>query len=242
MNSEVWICLDTEERSLPFALAAAGYDVWMGNSCRKKKSVHSGPNSPKFCDFSIDEARHLWFHWIHLRKDEGIYIGHSAGFSCLEHSSEIIHPKLNDQVKVFIGLTPALSLTGLAAPRVDGLMKLRMSSDFAFFYLPLLMFIHGPLYSSYFFGRKSITGPSVFNSAFLKYNDSVISPSPPPTHRMRFPTKNITTPIVLIWGNEDSLVDIEKNEAAHQRGWAIWYEHLDLLWGKDTDKDVIPIA
>jgi lysosomal acid lipase/cholesteryl ester hydrolase len=131
MNSEVWICLDTEERSLPFVLVAAGYDVWMGNNRGNKyskKSVHSGPNSSKFWDFSIDE-----FAWhdipdsieyiLETTKVSSIgYIGFSQG-TAQAFAALSIHPKLNDKVKVFIGLAPALSPTGLAAPLVDGLMK-----------------------------------------------------------------------------------------------------------------------
>lgn len=60
----------------------------------------------------------------------------------------------------------------------------------------------------------------------------------------RFPTRNIVTPIVLLYGDCDSLVDI--NQMLHElpahttsirlRG----YEHLDVIWGKDVDEDVIP--
>lgn len=30
MNSEIWVCLTSEERCLPFALVEAGFDVWLG--------------------------------------------------------------------------------------------------------------------------------------------------------------------------------------------------------------------
>lgn len=60
----------------------------------------------------------------------------------------------------------------------------------------------------------------------------------------RFPTRNITTPIVLMYGGVDSLVDIDvmlnelpdhtiAEEVPH-------YEHLDFLWARDVDKLVIP--
>lgn len=29
MNSEVWVCLTDEERTLPFVLVEKGYDVWV---------------------------------------------------------------------------------------------------------------------------------------------------------------------------------------------------------------------
>lgn len=61
----------------------------------------------------------------------------------------------------------------------------------------------------------------------------------------RFPTRNIVTPIVLLYGDSDSLVDIDqmvRELPTHSitvtplHG----YEHLDILWGKDVHRDVIP--
>lgn len=62
-----------------------------------------------------------------------------------------------------------------------------------------------------------------------------------------FPTRNIATSIVLLYGDTDSLVDIDtmlaalppskdRVEVRRLHG----YEHLDVIWGKDVDKDVIP--
>ncbi|KAG0708578.1 Alpha/Beta hydrolase protein [Suillus ampliporus] len=59
-----------------------------------------------------------------------------------------------------------------------------------------------------------------------------------------FPTKNIVTSIVLLYGDRDSLVDIKtmlKELPDHTTVKRLaGYEHLDILWGKDVDKDVIP--
>ncbi|PKS09175.1 hypothetical protein jhhlp_003789 [Lomentospora prolificans] len=60
----------------------------------------------------------------------------------------------------------------------------------------------------------------------------------------RYPTRNIKTPIVLVYGGSDSLVDIKvmlkelppqtvATEIPH-------YEHLDFLWGRDIDRQVFP--
>lgn len=60
----------------------------------------------------------------------------------------------------------------------------------------------------------------------------------------KFPTKNISTPIVLMYGGADSLVDIDvmlnalpdhtiAEEVAH-------FEHLDFLWAREVDQLVIP--
>ena len=61
----------------------------------------------------------------------------------------------------------------------------------------------------------------------------------------RFPTRNIETPILWLYGTRDSLVDIEAMiSSLPARGTRMrkldGYEHLDVLWGKDIDKDVFP--
>ncbi|KAI5789655.1 lysosomal acid lipase/cholesteryl ester hydrolase [Peziza echinospora] len=60
----------------------------------------------------------------------------------------------------------------------------------------------------------------------------------------KFPTRNITTPVVLVWGGSDSLVDINimlKELPAHTVAKGIpHYEHLDMLWANDVDKLVHP--
>lgn len=60
----------------------------------------------------------------------------------------------------------------------------------------------------------------------------------------RFPTRNIVTPIVLLWGDSDSLVDINlmlRELPSHTTSIRLpGYEHLDILWGKNVDEDVIP--
>ncbi|KAF3940584.1 hypothetical protein ABW19_dt0208958 [Dactylella cylindrospora] len=60
----------------------------------------------------------------------------------------------------------------------------------------------------------------------------------------KFPTKNISAPVVLVYGGSDSLVDIGvmmselpghtvAKEVPH-------YEHLDFLWGDEVDRLVVP--
>jgi len=60
----------------------------------------------------------------------------------------------------------------------------------------------------------------------------------------RFPTRNIRTPIVLVYGGSDSLVDIKvmmKELPAHTVAQEVpHYEHLDFLWASDVDKTVFP--
>lgn len=60
----------------------------------------------------------------------------------------------------------------------------------------------------------------------------------------RFPTRNIVTPIVLLYGDNDSLVDIGqmlRELPAHTTSVRLrGYEHLDVIWGENVDEDVIP--
>lgn len=60
----------------------------------------------------------------------------------------------------------------------------------------------------------------------------------------KFPTRNIKTPIVLVYGGSDSLVDIKimlKELPQHTQAKEVpHYEHLDFLWASDVDKLVFP--
>ncbi|KAF2279796.1 lysosomal acid lipase/cholesteryl ester hydrolase precursor [Westerdykella ornata] len=86
------------------------------------------------------------------------------------------------------------------------------------------------------------------NGVFQMYDDE--APNPIVSNRSKyykvakFPTKNIRTPIVLVYGGSDSLVDIKvmlaelprhtiAKEIAH-------YEHLDFLWASSIDELVFP--
>jgi lysosomal acid lipase/cholesteryl ester hydrolase len=85
------------------------------------------------------------------------------------------------------------------------------------------------------------------------YDDDMYIPAlrpsehtPRPGYRpAKFPTRNIATNIVILYGDVDSLVDIDSMrhelpehhlDIRRLRG----YEHLDVLWGKNVHVDVIP--
>ncbi|KAJ4314788.1 cholesterol esterase [Neodidymelliopsis sp. IMI 364377] len=86
------------------------------------------------------------------------------------------------------------------------------------------------------------------NGVFQMYDDE--APSPMTSNRSKyykvakFPTRNIKTPIVLVWGGSDSLVDINvmlKELPRHTIAKEIpHYEHLDFLWAESVDKLVFP--
>jgi lysosomal acid lipase/cholesteryl ester hydrolase len=108
-----------------------GFDVWLGNNRGNKyskKSLHHGPNSIKFWDYSIDD-----FAWHDIpdtiqyildatRAGSISYIGFSQG-TAQAFAALSIHPQLNEKVKVFIALAPAMRPLGLATSIVDGLVK-----------------------------------------------------------------------------------------------------------------------
>ncbi|KAF7315223.1 Triacylglycerol lipase [Mycena indigotica] len=296
MNSEVWVCLTAAERSLPFVLVEQGFDVWLGNNRGNKyskKSIHHGPNSSKFWDYSIDD-----FAWhdipdsinyiLDCTKAKTLsYVGFSQG-TAQAFAALSIHPQLNEKVNVFIALAPAMSPAGLAASVVDGLMKASPTLIFLFFgrksilssatmwqsilYPPIFaktidtslrwlfnwhshnisthqkIAAYAHLYS--FASTKSVVHwfQIMRNGQFQMYDDDVQSPimhtSVSSYRPARFPTRNIVTPIVLCYGDSDSLVDIDVM-VSQLPGHTVCrrlhgYEHLDILWGKDVDVDVIP--
>ena len=63
-------------------------------------------------------------------------------------------------------------------------------------------------------------------------------------HPAPFPTRNISTPILLLYGTHDSLVHIDimlSQLPDHTVAKPILgYEHVDILWGRDVDKLVLP--
>ncbi|KAF9268726.1 triacylglycerol lipase [Marasmius fiardii PR-910] len=296
MNSEVWVCLTAEDRALPFVLVEQGFDVWLGNNRGNKyskKSIHHGPNTTNFWDFSIDD-----FAWhdipdsiayiLDITKAPKVsYVGFSQG-TAQAFAALSIHPQLNEKINVFIALAPALSPAGLAASIVDGLMKSSPTLMFLFFgrksilssatmwqavlYPPLFTRVidlaliwmfnwHGKniaatqkiaayahLYS-YASVKSVVHWFQIMRSGeFLMYDDDIMSPvmrtSVSSYRPARFPTKNILTPIVLLYGDTDSLVDIDvmtKELPKHTEARRLsGYEHLDILWGEDVDRDVIP--
>ncbi|EME45143.1 hypothetical protein DOTSEDRAFT_71002 [Dothistroma septosporum NZE10] len=87
------------------------------------------------------------------------------------------------------------------------------------------------------------------NGNFQMFDDEVTSPTSFSTGSKyykvaKFPTRNIKTPIVLVYGGSDSLVDINvmlKELPKHTIAKCVpKYEHLDLLWASDVDKLVFP--
>ena len=84
---------------------------------------------------------------------------------------------------------------------------------------------------------------------FQMYDDDVQAPlslaSPERYYKVaKFPTRNIKTPIVLVYGGSDSLVDIKVMLAELPRHTTAreipHFEHLDFLWAQDVRQLVFP--
>ncbi|KAM0333494.1 hypothetical protein ACHAQA_002157 [Verticillium albo-atrum] len=297
MNSEVWVCLTDAERCLPFVLVEQGYDVWLGNNRGNKyskKSVKHSPTSLEFWNFSIDEFA---FHDIPdsisyiletTRQESLSYIGFSQG-TAQAFATLAIHPKLNEQVNVFIALAPAMSPAGLSNGIVDALVKASPQVLFLLFgrrsilssatmwqsilYPPIfvklidygLTFLFNWRTKNIALSQKLAAYPHLYsftstksvvhwfqiirNKSFQMYDDDVqqhmsLNTSSKYTKVAKYPTRNIKTPIVLVYGGSDSLVDIKvmlrelppqtvATEIPH-------YEHLDFLWARDVEHQVFP--
>jgi lysosomal acid lipase/cholesteryl ester hydrolase len=200
-----------------------------------------------------------------------------------------VHPKLNDQVNVFIALAPAMSPAGLSNGVVDALVKASPQVLFLLFGRRSILssatmwesLLYPPLFTklidlglSFLFNwrtqnisasQKLAAYPHLYSftstksvvhwfqiirtKSFQMYDDDVHPPvlltsSSKYTKVARYPTRNIRTPVVLVYGGSDSLVDIKAmlrelpaqtvaNEIPH-------YEHLDFLWARDVDEQVFP--
>ena len=87
------------------------------------------------------------------------------------------------------------------------------------------------------------------NGTFQMYDDEVQAPLSVTNGSKyykpaKYPTRNIRTPIVLLYGGSDSLVDIKvmlKELPRHTVATEIpHYEHLDFLWAADVHRLVYP--
>jgi lysosomal acid lipase/cholesteryl ester hydrolase len=260
-----------------------------------KKSIHSSPTSLKFWNFSIDEFA---FHDIpdsigYILETTGqqslSYIGFSQG-TAQAFASLAVHPKLNDQVNVFIALAPAMSPAGLSNGIVDALVKASPQVLYLLFGRRSILssatmwesILYPPLFTkvidlglSFLFAwrtqnistsQKLAAYPHLYSftstksvvhwfqiirtKSFQMYDDDVHPPlglsstASRYTKVAKYPTRNIKTPIVLVYGGSDSLVDIRAmlrelpaqtlaNEIPH-------YEHLDFLWARDVHELVFP--
>jgi lysosomal acid lipase/cholesteryl ester hydrolase len=216
------------------------------------------------------------------------YIGFSQG-TAQAFATLAVHPKLNDQINVFIALAPAMSPAGLSNGVVDALVKASPQVLYLLFgrrsilssatmwqsilYPPIfvrfidmgLHFLFGWTAQNISPSQKLAAYPHLYSftstksvvhwfqiirtKSFQMYDDDVqpvlsLRSVSKYTKVAKFPTRNIKTPIVLVYGGSDSLVDIDvmiKELPSHTVATEIpHYEHLDFLWARGVDTLVFP--
>ncbi|KAJ2887772.1 cholesterol esterase [Coemansia asiatica] len=131
LSSECFVCHPDWVNILPFRLAEAGYDVWLGNSRGNKysyKHIKYAPDDARFWSFSIDEIANIDVPTTidFILKETGAssltYIGFSQGtaqmFMALSRNR-----LLNQQVSHFIALAPASTPRGFHNSIVDYFTK-----------------------------------------------------------------------------------------------------------------------
>lgn len=123
-NSELFVLGDKTSKCLPFLLTDLGYDVWLGNNRGNKysrKHIKYSSKDYKFWDFSLDEFAMFDIpdtidYILNSTKEKNLnYIGFSQG-SAQALAALSLSPNLNEKIKLFIGLSPAMIPKGLNHP------------------------------------------------------------------------------------------------------------------------------
>ncbi|EGV91924.1 Gastric triacylglycerol lipase [Cricetulus griseus] len=110
--------------SLPFILADAGYDVWLGNSRGNpwsRRNLYYSPNSVEFWAFSFDEmAKYdlpatIDFIVQKTGQEKLHYVGHSQG-TTIGFIAFSTNPTLANRIKTFYALAPVATVTYAQSP------------------------------------------------------------------------------------------------------------------------------
>ncbi|KAJ1947647.1 cholesterol esterase [Kickxella alabastrina] len=131
LSSECFVCHPDWINILPFRLAEAGYDVWLGNSRGNKysyKHMKYVPGDERFWNFSIDEIANIDVPATidYILNETGAssltYIGFSQGTTQMFMSLSR-NKQLNQKVEHFIALAPASTPRGFHNSIVDYFIK-----------------------------------------------------------------------------------------------------------------------
>ncbi|EMG46113.1 hypothetical protein G210_3655 [Candida maltosa Xu316] len=166
-NSELFVLGSTKSKTLPYLLVDLGFEVWLGNNRGNKysrKHLKLSASDPKFWDFSLDEFAYYDIpdSLTYIKNyyetclanpidPQIVYIGFSQGCSQL-FASLSLYPHLNNQLRMFIGLSPAIIPQNLNHP-VFKLLVSQTANDNSF------------LYS--LFGRRAILPSVAFWSSIM---------------------------------------------------------------------------
>lgn len=157
-SSEAFVVRKDTSNSLPLVLAAAGYDVWLGNNRGNKYSCKHATRKPiheDFWDFSLDEMiRYDMPNMIEYVLEQsgaenltlvGFSQGTAQAFACMSSNLQ-----LAKKVNLFIALAPVSEVRGFSNPVVDNLARAR--PDFIF-----LLFGKRSILPSTLFWRKILS-------------------------------------------------------------------------------------
>ena len=119
-----WIS-NEPDKAQAFALADAGYDVWMGNNRGSAYSLaHTtlSPKSKEYWDFyqfemgTIDVPTFIDFILGRTGRSQLSYIGHSTGNNQFYMAASLQPKYFSERVNVFISLAPPVFLKNIDAP------------------------------------------------------------------------------------------------------------------------------
>jgi len=113
LDSSVGVCLNSPTESLPFILADAGYDVWLGNNRGNGYSMNNTkytPQQPQFWAFSFDEMAtydmpaQIAYALAVTGAETLTYIGHSEG--TIQAFAGLTNTSVASKVNLFVALAP----------------------------------------------------------------------------------------------------------------------------------------
>eukprot|EP01006_Ploeotia_vitrea_P020150 TRINITY_DN52398_c0_g1_i1.p2 TRINITY_DN52398_c0_g1~~TRINITY_DN52398_c0_g1_i1.p2 ORF type:complete len:567 (-),score=287.74 TRINITY_DN52398_c0_g1_i1:25-1725(-) len=124
-------CFVSTDNNLPFMLADAGFDVWLGN-CRGNKysckHERLSPDSYEYWDFCIDDVALFDIpaalqYVLDTTKNETLgYVGFSQG-TCVAFAAFSANHELSKRVNMFVAMAPAIQLKGFSNTLVDALTR-----------------------------------------------------------------------------------------------------------------------
>ncbi|XP_049837451.1 lipase 3-like isoform X2 [Schistocerca gregaria] len=132
-SSDIWLLLG--EKSFPFVLADAGYDVWLGNARGNVYSTNHtrlDPNSEEFWQFSWHESGMedlpavVDYVLQQTRRPGLVYVGHSMG-GTMFYVLASLRPEYSRKVRAAFLLAPAVFMSDLYSPPLRAAAPLAQS-------------------------------------------------------------------------------------------------------------------
>ncbi|XP_031245997.1 lysosomal acid lipase/cholesteryl ester hydrolase isoform X2 [Mastomys coucha] len=244
-DSSNWV-MNTDNSSLGFLLADAGFDVWMGNSrgntwSRKHKSL--SVSQDEYWAFSFDEmAKYdlpasINYILNKTGQEQLYYVGHSQGCT-IGFIAFSQMPELAKKIKMFFALAPVLSLNFASGPLLklirlpDPLIKSRV--DVYTTHCPAGTSVQNMLHWSQVLKYHKL---QAFDWGSSEKNYFHYNQSSPPSYNI----KDMRLPTALWSGGQDWLADASDisilltqiPKLVYHKSFPEW-DHLDFIWGLDA--------